>query len=289
MKFIKNLKTVSCFSLISLIVFLLFSGPAAGSKFQVNPQAKSSLKLFQLQIYVTDIDKAIEFYGTHFGFEVISRDYLPETLPMRFGNFRIVFHKVTKKTKIDYPKDAQTFLVIKVDDLSTKMADLKNKGVELIHSEPQNAAVGIYAAFRDPFGNVHELLEEPSENPAASKPELYAVQVNVENMDKSVEFYCSTLGLEIITRDFYPRVLPLRLGEMMIVLHKAVNIINIDYPNTAQMLINFQVANVAEYINTLKNKKFEVIYDPAIDFPLGLYSAIKDPSGNIHALVEVRQ
>ena len=133
------------------------------------------------------------------------------------------------------------------------------------------------------------MLEEPSENSKVFKSEIYAVQVNVENMDKAEDFYCKTLGLEILTRDFYPRVLPLRLGKLMIALHKTNNIINIDYPNTAQMLINFQVENVSEIIKKLKNKKFDVLYDPAIEFPLGLYSAIKDPSGNVHALVEAEQ
>jgi len=36
------------------------------------------------------------------------------------------------------------------------MAGLKAKGVEFVHEEPQPCPAGIYAAFRDPFGNVME-------------------------------------------------------------------------------------------------------------------------------------
>ncbi len=45
------------------------------------------------------------------------------------------------------------------DDLESSLKDLKSKGVELIHETPQDCPVGVYAAFRDPFGNVHELIE----------------------------------------------------------------------------------------------------------------------------------
>ncbi len=253
-----------------------------------NQASISSPKLFQLQMYVTDINKAAEFYGKHFGFEIMSKDYLPDTLPMRFGDVRIVFHKVSKPARIDYPEEAQTFFVIKTGNLRPFIKKLKADGVELIHTEPQKAAVGIYAAFRDPFGIVHEMLEESPDNGVDSVLELYAVQVNVENMDNSVNFYCNTLGLEKITNDYYPRVVPLKLQNIMIVLHKAGKGTQIDYPNTAQALVNIEVDNIAETIKRLKDDKYEVIYDPPHKFPLGLYAAIKDPSGNIHALVEVR-
>jgi hypothetical protein len=36
---------------------------------------------------------------------------------------------------------------------------MKSKGVDFIFSEPQKINVGSFVAFRDPFGNVHELIE----------------------------------------------------------------------------------------------------------------------------------
>jgi len=48
---------------------------------------------------------------------------------------------------------------IETDDLAATLNSLKEKGVELIHQTPQKCPVGVYAAFKDPFGNVHELLE----------------------------------------------------------------------------------------------------------------------------------
>ena len=44
-------------------------------------------------------------------------------------------------------------LIIKVDDFNAAMNVLKIKGVELLHDGSQQAAVGIYAAFRNSFGS----------------------------------------------------------------------------------------------------------------------------------------
>ncbi|MEA3311426.1 MAG: VOC family protein, partial [candidate division WOR-3 bacterium] len=71
----------------------------------------------------------------------------------------VLLYKVDKPFKIDYPNAAQTLVNIQVPDLRKVMADLKAKGVEFIHSEPQPCQAGIYAALRDPAGNVMELLE----------------------------------------------------------------------------------------------------------------------------------
>lgn len=48
---------------------------------------------------------------------------------------------------------------IKVENLEKAMNDLRNKGVEFIHTSPQPCPVGVFAAIKDPFGNVMELLE----------------------------------------------------------------------------------------------------------------------------------
>jgi hypothetical protein len=41
----------------------------------------------------------------------------------------------------------------------TKDQQMKSKGVEFVFSEPRKINVGRFVAFRDPFGNVHELIE----------------------------------------------------------------------------------------------------------------------------------
>jgi hypothetical protein len=44
-------------------------------------------------------------------------------------------------------------------DHADGIEQMKSKGVEFIYSEPQEINVGSFVAFRDPYGNVHELIE----------------------------------------------------------------------------------------------------------------------------------
>ena len=116
-------------------------------------------KISVIQINVTDMDQGIAFYSDKLGFEVASRKYYPRIVELAHDGAIVILLKVDKPVVIDYPNVAQTLINFEVDDLATKLEEFKEKGVNLIHEEPQPCPVGVFAAFRDPFGNVHELLE----------------------------------------------------------------------------------------------------------------------------------
>jgi catechol 2,3-dioxygenase-like lactoylglutathione lyase family enzyme len=113
-----------------------------------------------LQVNVADMDVAIRFYVDVLGFEIESRDHYPHIVVLSSGaGIPFILNKVNRSTQIDYPDVAQTVLNFSTPDLAATMAELGQKGVEFIHAAPQPCPVGVYAAFRDPFGNVHEFLE----------------------------------------------------------------------------------------------------------------------------------
>lgn len=116
-------------------------------------------KVCVIQINVSDMNDAIDFYCNKLGFEVRSKRYYPDIVDLVHDAIPLILYKVPKHTKIDYPNVAQTLINIQTDNLDSSLKDLKSKGVELIHETPQDCPVGVYAAFRDPFGNVHELVE----------------------------------------------------------------------------------------------------------------------------------
>ena len=60
------------------------------------------------------------------------------------------------RNTIVYPDDTQTFWVFDVSNLSAAMDYLMSEGVESLPDMPQQAAPGMYMAFKDPFGPVHE-------------------------------------------------------------------------------------------------------------------------------------
>lgn len=112
-----------------------------------------------IQVNVTDMERAIEFYCDTIGFEVSSKEYYPAIVSLKHEPIPFILNLVEKPVEIDYPRQAQSLLNIQTESLATAMEVLKAKGVEFVHDTPQPCPVGVYAAFRDPFGNVHELLE----------------------------------------------------------------------------------------------------------------------------------
>ena len=112
-----------------------------------------------IQFNVSDMDAAIEFYSNVLGFEVKTREHYPELVLLSHEGPSVLLCKVERPAKIDYPNEAQTLINIQTSDLRSTMDELKSKGVDFIHHEPQTCPAGIYAAIRDPFGNVMELLE----------------------------------------------------------------------------------------------------------------------------------
>lgn len=116
-------------------------------------------KICVIQFNVHDMDRAIDFYCNKLGFELKSKEHYPCIVLLGHDGPAVLLYKVDRPANIDYPNEAQTLINIQVDDLRKSMAELKSRGVEFIHAEPQTCPAGIYAAIRDPAGNVMELLE----------------------------------------------------------------------------------------------------------------------------------
>lgn len=113
-----------------------------------------------IQVNVVDMDVAERFYAETLGFKVQSREHFPQVLVLDSGlGVPFILNRVERPTVIEYPAVAQTMLNFSTANLAATLSELRRNGVELIHDSPQPCPVGVYAAFRDPFGNVHEFLE----------------------------------------------------------------------------------------------------------------------------------
>jgi len=113
------------------------------------------------QINVTNLKEAIEWYTEILGFEVSKNHYYPPRAVdlVQKGNIRLLLYQVEKPTVLDYPKQAQSIIVFKTNNLKEAMDELKVKGVEFIYDEPVEFPAGLFNAFKDPFGNVHEIVQ----------------------------------------------------------------------------------------------------------------------------------
>ncbi|MGA9532594.1 MAG: VOC family protein [Anaerolineales bacterium] len=121
-----------------------------------------------LEIGVTDIAAARSFYCDLLGLTVETEDYLPNVLVLQFERPgpSLVLYQVETPAAIDYPRQAQSLFMFEVEDLDSTIRTLAEAGVELLHDEPQTIAPGRYVAIRDPFGNVHELIERSEQEPS---------------------------------------------------------------------------------------------------------------------------
>jgi len=113
-----------------------------------------------IQISVSDLDHAIAWYQEVLGFELSKEHYHhPVAVDLVHQGCRLLLHVAERPATIDYPNASQTLICLGTEDIRRSMAELKSKGVLLLHDEPQEFPGGLFCAFKDPFGNVHELVE----------------------------------------------------------------------------------------------------------------------------------
>ncbi len=108
---------------------------------------------------VPDMDIALQFYRDKLGFEVEDDRYYPDIVELEHEGAPLILFRSGESAPEGFPNMARTVVDIETEDLASRMEELRAKGVEFIHEIPQPCPVGVYAAFKDPFGNVHELLE----------------------------------------------------------------------------------------------------------------------------------
>lgn len=73
------------------------------------------------------------------------------------GQYLVLFETLRSVEPVGYSEEARTVLVFAVEDVEERFRSLKESGVVFLHSRPTPQR---YAAFVDPFGNVHEILEQ---------------------------------------------------------------------------------------------------------------------------------
>lgn len=130
-------------------------------------------KIHHLGYAVEDLEAAARFYANNFGVEPSEAEIVEEqgivTKMFGVGGSRI---ELLQPTRQDSPvgkflgKRGEGFhhVAYQVDDIDASLAELKDKGVELIDEAPRIGAGGTRMAFVHPkgaFGVLTELVELP--------------------------------------------------------------------------------------------------------------------------------
>jgi len=98
------------------------------------------------------------FYMDVLGLKLIEEH--DDCLKFKAGNHNVImFHGSSQSIDYDHGYNANSTLVFTVDKLDEKIDELKSQGVVFVHESPNENRWGRYAAFKDPSGIIHELME----------------------------------------------------------------------------------------------------------------------------------
>lgn len=127
---------------------------------------KQSIALVSL--VVPDYDQALAFYVGVLGFELIEDTVVPEqskrwvvVAPRGSTECKLLLAQAStpeQASRIGNQTGGRVFLFLYTDDFHRDCAALRAKGVEFVR-EPQEQPYGTVAVFRDPWGNLWDLLQ----------------------------------------------------------------------------------------------------------------------------------
>ena len=111
-----------------------------------------------LLIFVSDLETAKDYYGNVLNFSLKAES--KTSLTFISGDQDLIAFKCESDSLVEnYSQTARSVFVFEVDSISEEFSKLKQKGVIFLHDKPSENEFCFYAAFRDPFGNVHEIVE----------------------------------------------------------------------------------------------------------------------------------
>lgn len=109
-------------------------------------------------IFVSNLLEAKQFYCDVLGFALKSE--IANRLEFAHESCDFIAFKCEKNARVeDYGNKARSVFVFEVASVKKMMTELLGKNVTFLHESPAKNDFSYYAAFCDPFGNVHEIFE----------------------------------------------------------------------------------------------------------------------------------
>lgn len=132
----------------------------------MTPTPRQSLAL--VSVVVRDYDEALAFYVGTLGFELVEDTYIPEqdkrwvvVSPPGATESRLLLARAStpeQESRIGNQTGGRVFLFLYTDDFDRDYARYRAKGVVFVR-EPKQERYGKVAVFRDPYGNLWDLLQ----------------------------------------------------------------------------------------------------------------------------------
>lgn len=110
-------------------------------------------------VYVDDIKEAERFYTDVLGFGVVNRYADGCIVQLENEGPTLILEETKEKNPAKYPESSQVVLAIESKDIEKTVEEFRAKGVEFIQEKPGPFPAGVFIAFKDPAGNLIELLQ----------------------------------------------------------------------------------------------------------------------------------
>ncbi len=121
------------------------------------------MKLGMIMIFVSDLEEAKKFYCDVLGFSLKAENQ--NHLSFEHPGCDFVAFKCERDAAIErHGEVARSVFVFEVPSLERSFKDLQSKGVVFLHAVPAENDFCRYCAFRDPFGNVHEIFQRKDQS-----------------------------------------------------------------------------------------------------------------------------
>ena len=139
-------------------------------------------ELALVSLVVRDYDEALAFYVGALGFALVEDTPIPEqrkrwvvVAPPGSSGCRLLLARAVgpeQAARVGDQTGGRVFLFLHTDDFRRDYEAFRRKGVQFVR-EPREERYGTVAVFRDPYGNLWDLLEpkrEPGRSGASNAP-----------------------------------------------------------------------------------------------------------------------
>lgn len=250
--------------------------------FETSEQSIVNLKVHGVQLNVTDMAIATDFYSKKIGFQIISET--KNRVELQNAGINLILNRVMILRKNNFKEETRTGLVLHTNSLDSVIINYRKKDIKLTKEKTENG-VGYDIMIEDPFGNSIAIMEQSKYPvPRFKEPKIYNVGYVMNDINKAKEFYCDELGFNVRTMKYLPAI-PLghRDSTFAFMLHK-MNVKPVKlHPNETQTMIIFESENMNATIDQLQQRGITITTLSSSD---GLESYfLKDPFGNLSKLI----
>lgn len=252
------------------------------------------IRTYGIRINVTDMDKALDFYGNKLGFEVDSKENYPQQVWLKTNSAnKFLLHKVNNLVA-ERPQDTRAGLTLQVNNLDETIKKLKEKGVDFGDNIKRKEGVGYCISFSDPFGTKLHLMQVTVVQAAEFKePKIYNYGFLLPDMDQARKFFCEKLSFIELSQKYLPLDMPLghknKSFAFMLHYREGVEPIHYNTTNDEHIVILFQTHDLETAVKKLKSEGVQLIQKKPLKAAWGTYVSFRDPAGYVSELIETQQ